>query len=99
MFKVIDPGLQSTPDFLGPVGMRDYRQLVLMRLLYYRSHFVHLHLILVDELDAIHPGVCQLLSLGACVRNTVDSPPKVVGAWIRRMLQERARDVKGRAGN
>ena len=58
---------------------------------------LHRHLVLIDQLDDVDAGVRQLADLRARVVGAVDAPAERFGARIRLVLDERTRDVDGRA--
>ncbi len=62
-------------------------------------HFVHRHLVLVDELDNVDSRVSELLHFSFAVGCAFDAPAEVIGAGIRLVLNEWTGDVKGRSGN
>ena len=97
VLEVVDAGREAAADLLGPMRVRDDRQVALVRLVDDGLHFVQRHLILIDQLDDVDAGVGELLHLGARVGDAVHAPAEQLGARIRRVLDERARHVQRRA--
>src|SRR5712692_1425043 len=69
-----------------------------MRFIHNRANFVLRHLVLVDELDAVDAGGGELAYFGAGVGRSADTPPEVLGAGVRGVLDERAGDVERGTG-
>ena len=66
---------------------------------HHRAHFLHRHLVLIDQLDDVDLALDELPNFRARVVRAVDAPAVRLGAGIRRVLDERARHVHRRARN
>ena len=60
MLEAVDAGGEPAANLLRPMRVRDDRQPALVRLVDHRAHLVHRHLVLVDQLDDVDPGVGEL---------------------------------------
>ena len=68
-----------------------------MRFVDHGSDFFHRHLVLVDQLDDVDAGIGELANLGARVVRAGDTPTELLRARVGFVLDERSRDVDGRA--
>ena len=60
VLEVVDAGREPAADLLGPMRVRDDRQVAPVRLVDDGLHFLHRHLVLVDQLDDVDAGVGEL---------------------------------------
>ena len=98
MLKAIYAGFQAAQDFDWPMGVSDDSQLRLVGFVDDGVHFVHRHLILVDQLDGVNSRLGELADLGARVFHTVHTPAEQLRARVWRVLKERAGHVQRRTG-
>src|SRR5437763_13463017 len=76
------------------MSMSNDRQLVSMSLVGHCFHFLHRHLILIDQFDDVNSGIRQLFHFRPRVGRALNAPPKVLGPRIRFMLDEWAGDIQ-----
>ena len=100
MFEVVDIPLQAHADLVHPVRVRDDHLAALVRRLDHRLHLGVRHLILIDQLDHVHPGVQQRRHFLPRVLGAVHTPAeRFLIALVRLMLNERACHIQTRTGN
>ena len=61
-------------------------------------HFLHRHLILIDQLDDVHAGIGQLFYFRPGVGGAFNAPAESFRAGIGLVLNKRPRDIERRAG-
>ena len=92
VLEAVDAGGEPAADLLGPVRVRDDRLAVLVRLVHDGAHFVHRHLVLIDQLDDVDAGVGELLAPSRARRRRPLTPQRYASVLgIRLVLDERAR--------
>ncbi len=94
VLEAIHAGQEPAADLLGPVRVRDDRLAARVRFVHDGAHFVHRHLVLVDQLDDVDSGVGDLLHLGASIVRSFDAPAVRLGVRIGLVLDEGTRDVE-----
>ncbi len=67
VLEAVDAGGEPAANLFGPMRVRDDRQLALVRFVDDGAHFLHRHLVLIDQLDDVDAGVGQLAHLRARV--------------------------------
>ena len=67
MFEAVHAGRQPAANLFRAMGMSNDRQAALVRLPHHRGQFVERHLIVIDQLDHVDPGVGEPPDLGASV--------------------------------
>src|SRR5262245_36836071 len=68
--------------------MSDDGQFEFVGLVNNRFDFFRRHLILVDQFDNIHAGISQRAYFRTRVSSTFHAPTKVIGSWIRLVLNK-----------
>ena len=99
MLKAINSGREAASDFFGAMRVRHHRKFVCVRFVHHRLHFLHRHLILIDQLDDVDSSAGKLFHLRFAISRTFHPPPKEFRSRIRFVLNERTSDVQRRAGN
>ena len=74
--------------------MRDDRQFAFVRFVDDCLHFLHRHLILIDQLDHIDASFSQRAHFRACVIDALHAPTHIVSARIWFVLNKRTGNVK-----
>jgi hypothetical protein len=97
VLEAVDAGRHAAPDLLGPVGVGDHGEPLLVGLVHHRPDLVHRHLVLIDELDDVDLGLGEPPHLGAGVVGAVNPPAVGLGAGIGLVLEEGAGDVESGA--
>ena len=95
----LDADCEPAADFLGPMCVGDDRLAAAMCFLGDGAHFVQRHLVLIDEFDDVDFRIREFRNLSARLVWALHAPPVQVRARIRRVLDERAGYVHGRAWN
>ncbi len=99
VLEIVDAVFQPETDFVGPVRMRDDGKLSFVSLINDRGDFFRLHLILVDQLDAIDAALGELSDLRARIIGSVHAPSTVLCARVGLVLEKRTAHIQSRAGN
>ena len=99
VLEAIHAGRKPAADLLGPMGVRHDGQAALVRLPHHGGELVQRHLILVDQLDDVDPGVGESLDFRSGVVGAGHAPAEELRARVRRLLNERARHVHRGAGD
>ena len=78
VLEVVDAGDETAPNLFRAVRVRDDGKPALVRFVDDGAHFVHRHLVLVDQLDDVHAGVRELPHFRARVVGAVHAPAEIV---------------------
>ena len=100
MLEAIHAVLESEADLRLAVRVRHDREAGCVRRLHHRRHLRLRHLVLIDELDDVHPGLGELFDLGPGVVRAIHAPAEAgFVRGIGRVLDEGAGDEEPRPGD
>ena len=93
VLEAVHPVLQADADLVLAMGVGHHRLAALVGGLHHGADLVVGHLVLVDELDEVHPRVHQLLDLGPGVLDALHSPAdRLLVIEVGPVLDEGPRD-------
>ena len=91
VFETIDTRLQSATNLFRTMRVSDDRKFSFVRFVDDRLHFLHRHLILIDQLDHVDSRFGQRAHLGTRIFDALHAPTHIISSWIRLVLNEWAR--------